>query len=95
MIQVTTTITVKADGDIERVLTQTSDKSNNQDNESNAGAAAGVDNGLTNMTEDEAECYALVSDLANVCEYLEDSEIIKIKLIIQKAEARKEREGRA
>ena len=46
------------------------------------------------MTEDEAERYAVASDLANVCEYLEDSEVIKIKLIIQKAQARKERAER-
>ena len=46
------------------------------------------------MTEDEAERYAAASDLANVCEYLEDSEVIKIKLIIQKAQARKERAER-
>ena len=46
------------------------------------------------ITEDEAERYAAASDLANVCEYLEDSEVIKIKLIIQKAQARKEREER-
>ena len=46
------------------------------------------------MTEDEAERYAVASDLANVCEYLEDSEVIKIKLIIRKAQARKERAER-
>lgn len=46
------------------------------------------------MTEAEAERYAAASDLANVCEYLEDSEVIKIKLIIQKAQERKERAER-
>lgn len=46
------------------------------------------------MTEDEAERYAVASDLANVCEYLEDSEVIKIRLIASKAQARKEREER-
>ena len=45
------------------------------------------------MTEAEAERYAVASDLANVCEYLEDSEVIKIRLIVSKAQARKEREG--
>lgn len=44
------------------------------------------------MTEVEAERYAVASDLANVCEYLEDSEVIKIRLIVSKAQARKERE---
>lgn len=43
------------------------------------------------MTEAEAERYAVASDLANVCEYLEDSEVIKIRLIVSKAQARKER----
>lgn len=90
-IQVTTTITVKEDGEIRAETTQTSGTSNNQKNESNAGA----DNDITNMTEGEAERYAVASDLANVCDYLDDSEIIKIRLIIQKAEARKEREERA
>lgn len=89
-IQVTTTITVKEDGEIRAETTQTSGTSNNQNNESNAGAAA--DNDITNMTEGEAERYAVASDLANVCDYLDDSEVIKIRLIIQKAEARKERE---
>lgn len=93
-IQVTTTITVKEDGEIRAETTQTSGTSNNQNNESNAGAAAGVDTDLTDMTEDEAERYAVASDLANVCDYLDDSEVIKIRLIIQKAEARKEREER-
>lgn len=43
-------------------------------------------------TQEEAERYKTASDLANVCEYLEDSEIIKIRLIISKCEARKEAE---
>ncbi len=46
------------------------------------------------MTEEEVERYEVASDLANVCDYLEDSEVIKIKLIIQKAQARKERAER-
>lgn len=44
------------------------------------------------MTEKEVDRYAVASDLANVCEYLEDSEVIKIRLIVSKAQARKERE---
>ena len=44
------------------------------------------------MTEAEADRYAVASDLANVCEYLEDSEVIKIRLIVNKAQALKERE---
>lgn len=41
----------------------------------------------------EDECTKLVSDLANCCEYLEESEIIKIRLIVSKAEKRKEMDG--
>lgn len=43
------------------------------------------------FTEEQADRYAIASRLATVCEYLEDSEVIKIRLIIQKCEARKER----
>lgn len=53
-------------------------------------AAAGVDE-YEEITEQESERYAVASDLANICEYLEDSEVIKIRLIINKAEKRKER----
>ena len=42
------------------------------------------------FTQEEAERYKVASDLATVCDYLEDSEIIKIRLIISKCEARKE-----
>lgn len=41
--------------------------------------------------EDERD--ALVSDLANCCEYLEESEVIKIRLIVSKAQKRKEMDG--
>lgn len=44
-------------------------------------------------TEDEEERFAVASDLANVCEYLEDSEVIKIRLIVAKCEERKARAG--
>ena len=44
------------------------------------------------VPEAEAERYAVASDLADVCDYLEESEVIKIRLIVQKAQARKERE---
>lgn len=43
------------------------------------------------FTPEEAERYKTASDLATVCDYLEDSEIIKIRLIISKCEARKEK----
>lgn len=81
-IQITTTVTVKADGEI---LTGKEQE-----------AAVAADDTVyyddaKEITEDEAERYAVASDLANVCDYLEDSEVIKIKLIIQKAQARKER----
>lgn len=44
------------------------------------------------LDPEEAERYAAASDLANCCEYLEDSELIKLKLMIQKCEARKGRD---
>ena len=43
------------------------------------------------VTQEEEQRFAIASDLANVCEYLEESEVIKIRLIISKAQARKER----
>lgn len=45
-------------------------------------------------TEEEAERQAVASDLANVCEYLEEKDVIAIKLIIQRARKRKERAGK-
>jgi hypothetical protein len=44
------------------------------------------------FTQEEAERYKVASDLATVCDYLEDSEIIKIRLIVTKCEARMERD---
>ncbi len=77
-IQITTTVTVDENGEI---VSQ---------------AVAGIRNAEDSewhieSDEDETERHVVVSDLANVCEYLDDSEIIKIRLMIQKAEARKER----
>lgn len=43
-------------------------------------------------TPEEAERYKVASDLATVCDYLEDSEIIKIRLIVDKCQKRKEKE---
>lgn len=43
------------------------------------------------FTKEQSDRYEIASDLATVCEYLEDSEIIKIQLIISKCKARKER----
>lgn len=43
------------------------------------------------VTEEEAEKQAAVSDLADVCEYLEEKDIIAIKIMAQKARKRKER----
>lgn len=45
------------------------------------------------ITEEEAERQAAVSDLADICEYLEEKDVIAIKLIIQRARKRKERAG--
>ncbi len=41
------------------------------------------------VTPEDAERYAAVSDLANCCEYMDDSELIKVKLIVQKCMKRK------
>lgn len=89
-IQVTTTISLKGDG---KILTEVKQAADVQDKEGDVAAGFTTYSGNEEMTEGEAERYAVASDLANVCEYLNDSEVIKIKLIIQKAQARKEREG--
>lgn len=91
-IQVTTTITVKENGE---TLTEVKQATGVPDEESEA--AAGYEiyaDDDQEMTEEEAERYAVASDLANVCDYLKESEVIAIKLIVQKAQARKEREER-
>ncbi|MCM1088941.1 MAG: hypothetical protein NC419_12355 [Muribaculaceae bacterium] len=86
-IEVTTKITVKENGEVLAEVRQPEDMQGSE------GSAAGYtiysDDG--EMTEEEAERYAVASNLANVCEYLEESEVIHIKLIIQKAQKRKER----
>lgn len=83
------TITIKQDG---QTTTGMGIGEKTPDNESDAAAGYIIhSDDDKDITEGEAERYAAASDLANVCEYLEDSEVIKIKLIIQKAQARKER----
>lgn len=84
------TIRIEEDGE---VLTEVKQAAGAQDNENAvaAGYTIYTDDG-TEMTEEEAERYAVASDLAGVCDYLEKSEVIKIRLIVQKAQARKERE---
>lgn len=84
-VQVTTAIIIKEDGE---VITEVKQAAGAPDHEDKA-AAGGT--AQTELTEDEAQRYAVASDLANVCEYLEDSEVIKIRLIVSKAQARKER----
>ncbi len=84
-------ITIEENGEI---LTEIEQAAGAPDNESNAAAGRTIHSDNEEITESEAERYAVASDLANVCEYLEDSEVIKIKLIIQKAQARKERAER-
>ena len=90
-IQAEIKITVKENGE---TLTEVKQAAGAQDNESDAAAGYIIYSDDEEMTEAEAERCAVASDLANVCEYLEDSEVIKIKLIIQKAQARKERAER-
>lgn len=88
-IQVTTTITVKEDGETVAEVKQATGAPD-QEGDTAAGYATYSDDDKE-VTEEEAERYAVASDLANVCEYLEDSEVIKVKLIVNKAQARKER----
>jgi len=91
-IEVTTKITIKEDGKITAEVGQAWDA---PDNESSTAAGYTIySDDDREMTEGESERCAAASDLANVCEYLEDSEVIKIRLIIQKAQARKERAER-
>lgn len=89
-IEVEAKITIQADGEI---LAEVKQAEGAPDSESDAAAGYTIysDN---DITEGEAERHAVVSDLADVCDYLEDSEVIKIKLIIQKAQARKDRSER-
>lgn len=87
-IEVTTKITVKENG---KIITEVNKTTDEQENENDAAAGYTIHSDDQDMTEDEAERYNIVSDLANVCEYLEDSEVIKIKLLISKAQKRKER----
>lgn len=91
-IQVTTTIKVKENGEILAEAQQETDMLDNKTKRA-AGHTAYL-NDDEDITEEQAERYAVASDLANVCDYLEDSEVIKIKLIIQKAQVRKERAER-
>lgn len=91
-IQITTTITVKADGE---VLAETKQAAGTPDNESSAAAGDTVYSATEEITEEQAERYAVASDLAEVCDYLTESEVIKIRLIIGKAMERAPREGKA
>lgn len=80
-VEVTTKIIVKEDGEILAEVKNATEEGDQQ-LEQSAEQAAG---------EDERD--ALVSDLANCCEYLEESEVIKIRLIVSKAQKRKEMDG--
>lgn len=89
------TIRIKEDG---KVSTEVKQEAGAQDNESTAEAGYTIysddDPDDTEVSEEEAERHAIVSDLADVCDYLEEKEVIKIKLIIRKAQERKERDGK-
>lgn len=83
------TITIKQDG---QIVAGPGTGADAPESENNTTADYIIhSDGDKGITEGEAERYAVASDLANVCEYLEDSEVIKIRLIIQKAQTRKER----
>lgn len=90
-IEITTKIIVKEDGE---TLAEVKQAAGAPDSESSGAAGYIIYSDDEDITETEAERYAVASDLANVCDYLEESEVIKLKLIIQKAQARKERAGR-
>lgn len=83
------TITVRQDGETERRTMITADAPDQE-----SAAAAGAEYGEEELTEEEKERCAVVSDLADAYEYLEDSEVIKIRLIVQKAQERKRRDER-
>lgn len=95
-IEAAITIKIKEDGEtLTEINRAASIPVNVPDNEEKAAAGYTIySDDDKELTEGEAERYAVASDLANVCEYLEDSEVIKIKLVIQKARARKERAER-
>ena len=95
-IEVTAKITIKEDGEtLTEINRAASIPVNTPDNEENTATGYTIySDDDKELTEGEAERYAVASDLANVCEYLEDREVIKIKLVIQKAQARKERAER-
>lgn len=46
---------------------------------------------MEELTQEEAERFETASDMANYCEYLEESELIQLKLLVAKCKARKER----
>lgn len=95
-IEAAITIKIKEDGEtLTEINRAASIPVNTPDNEENTATGYTIySDDDKELTEGEAERYAVASDLANVCEYLEDSEVIKIKLVIQKAQARKERAER-
>ncbi len=43
------------------------------------------------LTQEEADRYEAASDLADCCEYLTEPELISLKLLVQKCQARRER----
>lgn len=96
MLEIETNIRVriKQDGEI---LQETNCSNNDHQGEGDAAAGhrEGEEDQERDMSEEEDDRYVVASDLANVCEYLEDSEVIKIRLIVSKAQKRKEREESA
>lgn len=46
---------------------------------------------MEDLTQEEVERFETASDMANYCEYLEESELIQLKLLVAKCKARKER----
>lgn len=78
------TITIKQDG--KEVITKKQEVEDAYTFECHAPSTADKE-----ITEEEMEKELAVSNLASVCEYLEDKDIIAIKIMAQKARKRKER----
>lgn len=84
-----TRITIEIDeGKEKRTIVTDIPEGQNMQQDQKEDPAAGE---LPEYTAEEMERINAASDLANVCEWLEDSEVIQLKLIVQKCQRRKER----
>lgn len=77
------TVTIEQDGDVKTEISSGADETYPPEE--------GIKKCIP-LYPEEDERHAVVSHLANVCEYLKESEVITIQTIIGKAWARRERE---